>query len=69
MTPSIKRAIFRWIHIVSGIPILGYIYTPFEELHGFAHLVRFGFVPVLVLSGLWMWKSHVVERLIFKKTA
>ena len=25
-----KRSIFRWIHIVFGIPIIGYIYSPFE---------------------------------------
>ena len=25
------RSILRWIHIVSSIPILGYIYSPFEN--------------------------------------
>ena len=27
---------------------------------------RFVFVPVMVLSGLWMWKGHVVRRLFSK---
>ncbi len=27
-----KRSILRWIHIVFSIPILGYIYSPFEEI-------------------------------------
>jgi hypothetical protein len=27
------RWIFRWIHIVLSIPILGYIYSPFENFH------------------------------------
>ena len=27
-----KRKILRWIHIVFGISILGYIYSPFEEI-------------------------------------
>jgi hypothetical protein len=27
-----KRSILRWIHIVFSMPILGYIYRPFEEI-------------------------------------
>ncbi|MFZ0213798.1 MAG: hypothetical protein WBD23_10740 [Candidatus Acidiferrales bacterium] len=61
-----KRTIFRWIHIVFSIPILGYIYSPFEELPKYAGRVRFVVVPVMLLSGLWMWKGHAVRRLISK---
>jgi hypothetical protein len=32
MKPATQRTIFRWIHIVFAIPILGYIYSPFEKL-------------------------------------
>ena len=49
-----KRAIIRWIHIIFGIPILGYIYRSFEEIPNYAAAVRFVFVPAIVLSGLWM---------------
>ena len=31
-----KRSILRWIHIVFGIPIVGYIYSPFEEIPNYA---------------------------------
>ena len=58
-----QRSILRWIHIVVAIPILGYIYSPFEKLPDYAFRTRFVFVPVMVLSGLWMWKGHVVRRL------
>ena len=64
MKEATKRSIFRWIHIVFAIPILGYIYSPFEKLPDYAPKTRFVFVPVMVLSGLWMWKGHVVRRLI-----
>jgi hypothetical protein len=64
MKEATKRSIFRWIHIVFAIPILGYIYSPFDQIPNYAPATRFVFVPVLVLSGLWMWKSHVVRRLI-----
>jgi hypothetical protein len=61
------RTIFRWIHIVFSIPILGYIYSPFDKLPDYAFKTRFIFVPTMVLSGLWMWKGHVVRRLIWKR--
>ena len=64
-----KRSILRWIHIMFGIPILGYIYSPFEEIPNYASAVRFVFAPVIVLSGFWMWKGHPLTRLISKKSA
>ena len=69
MKDATKRSIFRWIHIVFSIPILGYIYSPFEEIPNYAPAVRYVFLPILVLSGLWMWKGHVIQRLISKKSA
>ena len=63
-----QRTIGRWIHIVFSIPILGYIYSPFENLPQYAPLVRFVFLPVMVLSGLWMWKGHVLRRFIVKRS-
>ena len=59
MTNATKRSILRWIHIVFSIPILGYIYSPFEEIPNYAPAVRFVFVPVLVLSGFWMYSGVV----------
>ena len=64
---SLARSIFRWIHLVFSIPILGYIYSPFDKIPDYAPLTRFVFVPIMVLSGLWMWKGHVVRRLISKR--
>jgi len=63
MTEPAKRSIFRWVHIVCGIPILGYIYDSPSDTHNYAFSVRYVFLPALLLSGLWMWKGHVVRRL------
>ena len=54
-----KRAVLRWIHLFFTIPILGYVYSPFEELPNYAPVVRFVFVPVLILSGFWMYAGVV----------
>jgi len=64
MSQGTKRWILRTIHIVFAIPIIGYIYSPFEKIPNYAPATRFVFVPMLVLSGLWMWKGHLLRRLI-----
>lgn len=69
MNGSITRSILRWIHIVFGIPIVGYIYSPFDKIPQYAPVVRFIAVPVIVLSGLWMWKGHMLRRLVSKNPA
>jgi hypothetical protein len=69
MNDATKRSILRWIHIIFGIPIIGYIYSPFEEIPKYAPAVRFVFLPVIVLSGFWMWKGHVLRQLISKRSA
>jgi thiosulfate reductase cytochrome b subunit len=64
-----QRTIFRLIHLILAIPIIGYIYSPFDKIPQYAPATRFVFVPLLVLSGLWMWKGHLVRRLVSKKSA
>jgi len=64
-----QRSIFRWIHLVFAIPIIGYIHSPFKEIPNYAAAVRFVFFPILALSGLWMWKGHFVRRLRSKRSA
>jgi len=66
---SMARSILRWIHIVFAIPMLGYVYSPLDKIPNCAPATRFVFVPVMVLLGLWMWKGHVVRRLISKRLA
>jgi hypothetical protein len=59
-----QRLLARWLHIICGVPILGYIYTPPLQAQYFAHSIRYGFVPVMLLAGLWMWKGHLLRRLM-----
>jgi hypothetical protein len=55
MNNATKRSILRWIHLIFAIPILGYIYSPFEEIPNYAPPTRFVFVPVVMLAGYWMY--------------
>jgi hypothetical protein len=59
MKGSTKRSILRWIHLIFTIPILGYIYGPAAEVAQYADAARFFFVPVLMLSGYWMYSGIV----------
>ena len=59
MSNATKRAILRCIHLILSIPILGYIYSPFEEVPNYAPAVRFVFVPVMILSGYWMYSGVI----------
>ena len=52
-----KRLIIRSIHLVLSIPILGYIYAEPAEARQYAAATRFVFVPLIVLSGYWMFSG------------
>jgi hypothetical protein len=64
-----RRSIVRWIHLILAVPIIGYIYSPFDQIPNYAPATRYVFVPLLGLSGLWMWKGHLVVRLVSRRSA
>jgi hypothetical protein len=64
-----SRTVYRWIHIILAIPIYGYIYSPFDKLPQYAFPTRFIFFPLMVLTGLLMWKGHLLWRLFVKRPA
>ena len=55
MNNATKRSILRCIHLIFSIPIIGYVYSPFAELPNYAPVVRFVSIPVIILSGFWMY--------------
>ncbi len=67
ISAATQRIIVRWTHLVLAIPVIGYIYSPFENLPDYAPVVRFIAFPVIAVTGLWMWKGHLVRRLFSKK--
>ena len=64
MNATAVRAAYRWLHILLSVPILGYIYGPVAEIPRAAFATRYVFVPLVVFSGLWMWKGHAVKRVV-----
>ena len=67
MKDSTKRTITRTVHILFALPLLGYIYGPPEETQQYLPYFRAVYLPVVILSGLWMWKGPAVRRLFAKQ--
>jgi len=67
MKAATERKILRWVHLLLSIPIIGYIYGPVAEIPRAAFATRWVFVPIVVLSGLWMWQRHRLRKLEPKK--
>jgi hypothetical protein len=67
MKISTQRKIFRWIHIILSVPIVGYVYGPVAEIPRAAFAVRWVFFPVVIISGFWMWKGQVIKKWFKKK--
>ena len=59
ISKATQRTIFRVIHLVLAIPVLGYIYSPFEEIPNYATATRFVFVPIIIFAGYWMWRGVI----------
>jgi hypothetical protein len=54
-----KRSILRCLHLILSIPILGYIYGEPSEVQQYAGAVRLVFVPVIIVSGFWMYSGVI----------
>ncbi|MBL8125489.1 MAG: hypothetical protein KIT61_13370 [Pyrinomonadaceae bacterium] len=55
MKPSTKRIILRIVHLVSVIPVLGYVYQPVAEAAEYQRFTQLVFIPLAILTGYWMY--------------
>jgi thiosulfate reductase cytochrome b subunit len=62
MKAATERKIIRWLHIIASIPIIGYIYGPVAAIPEAVTAVRYVLFPLVILTGLWMWKGPLVKR-------
>jgi hypothetical protein len=68
MKAATERKIIRWLHIIISIPIVGYIYGPVKNFPNAVMAIKWVIFPFIVLSGLWMWKGHLVKKWVRKKS-
>ena len=56
------RSILRWTHIILGLVIMCYVYSPFGKVQAFQIAVKFLVIPLIALSGFWLWKFKAFNR-------
>lgn len=62
MTAARLRVILRWTHILGGIFVGSYFYSPLSDAAWAAPLIKFVLIPLLVVSGIVMWKQPQIMR-------
>lgn len=62
MTASKERVVIRTLHLVLSIPILGYLYGPVAQIPQAAWFTRWIAMPLVILSGLWLWLKPRIRR-------
>ena len=61
------RGLQRIGHLVSGLLVGVYIYTPLADVTAFSLLVQVVIVPVLVAAGMAMWQAARLRRLLGRR--
>lgn len=64
MTAALERTLIRWMLIILSVPVLGYIYGPNENRLYTTAPVKWIFLPLIVLSGFWLWKGHWFKKIL-----
>lgn len=62
------RDLQRAVHLVGGLLLAAYIYTPLRDLSTFGLLVQFVVVPVVVATGMAMWQLPRLRRALQPRT-
>ena len=56
------RALLRWSHILLGLLLAGYLYTPLHADKLATDVARFLLVPILMVTGAAMWQQLGLAR-------
>ncbi|MEL6582576.1 MAG: hypothetical protein AAFQ36_01975 [Pseudomonadota bacterium] len=67
MSAATVRVSLRWFHIVGGLLVGTYLYSPWSANEAFTAITLYAVVPALGLSGLAMWKQGRLMRLISRR--
>ena len=59
-----QRTILRYSHLLAGMLNVFFIYTPLGDVWAFQLLVRIILVPVIIITGVWMWQQAKVRKLV-----
>lgn len=69
MKMGVSRTVIRWIHIIFALPLIGFVYGPAAEVEQYRANFQLIFLPVVLVTGLWMWKGSAISRLVMGRAA
>lgn len=58
------RTMLRWAHTTAGALLAAFVYGPLRENEAFVLLVQVALVPIIILTGVWMWQQARVGKLL-----
>lgn len=61
-SPRHSRAWVRRLHLALSAVIGTLVYAPMDIVVPLRPVVQVSLFPVLALSGLWLWKGHLLRR-------
>ncbi len=61
-----QRTILRYTHLLAGMLNVFFIYTPLGDISEFELLVQIILIPVIIITGVWMWQQARMRKLITK---
>lgn len=59
-----ERNLMRGIHLVSSAAIGTFVYSPWRNEPLFLLSMRVLIIPILTLTGLWMWQGQQLKKQI-----
>lgn len=57
-----ERNLMRWIHLLGSVAIGTFVYSPWRNEPGFVLSMRVLVIPLLTLTGLWMWQGSRLKK-------
>jgi hypothetical protein len=57
------RLILRYTHLAAGILVGLFVHSPLGDVPAFELLVQIALIPIVVLTGIWVWQQARVSRL------
>ena len=67
MKAAHQRKLVRLIHLIGAGAIGTYVYAPFRHVELFTLLMQAVVLPVLTLTGLWLWLGPSIRRVNLNK--
>ena len=63
------RQSLRWLHLIVGVLLIVFVYSPLREVTWYALLMQTLAIPLVSLSGLALWQQPKLSAWLKRRTA